>query len=236
MSSLPLFFFYNKDMRHTPCIYRIDIGKYYYFGQTVQPRKRMNEHLNKLKKERHVNPKMQNVYNKTFDDPRFSILLYCEKDELNYYEQALIDKHFNDKFNMNLNPKADVPPSTKGRKHSEETKKKISESHKGLKKGISLSEEHKKKIGEASKGRKHSEETKKKIGKVWKGRKHSEESKNKISKSRADDTIFSFVHDDGIAIECTVHDLVTTQGLDRSHTWRVVKGKQKQHKGWRLDK
>ena len=47
----------------------------------------------------------------------------------------------------------------KGRRRSEETKKKISEAQKGKK----LSEEHKKKISEAQKGKKYSEETKKKL-------------------------------------------------------------------------
>ena len=49
-----------------------------------------------------------------------------------------------------------------GRKHSEETKKKISEAHKGKK----LSEEHRKKLSEAVKGTNNSEESRKKIGKA----------------------------------------------------------------------
>ena len=56
-----------------------------------------------------------------------------------------------------------------GKKHLEETKRKISESRKGLK----LSEETKRKIGEKSKGNKH-----------LLGRKFSEETKRKMSESR----------------------------------------------------
>ncbi len=73
-----------------------------------------------------------------------------------------------------------------GRKHSEETRKKLSEANKGKK----LSEETKKKLSEANKGKKLSEETKKKLSEVqkgtnvmppsFKGRKHSEESKKKM--------------------------------------------------------
>ena len=59
-----------------------------------------------------------------------------------------------------------------GKHHSEETRKKLSESHKGIK----LSEETKRKIGEKSKGRRYSEETKRKISeslkKYWQERRN----------------------------------------------------------------
>ena len=54
---------------------------------------------------------------------------------------------------------------TSGRRHSEETRRKISEKAKGSK----LSEETRTKIAKASEGRKHSEETKRKISKAKKG-------------------------------------------------------------------
>lgn len=60
----------------------------------------------------------------------------------------------------------------KGKKHSEETKRKMSEAHKGKK----HSEEHNKNVSKAKLGKigkKHSEETKKKIGKASKGNKHN---------------------------------------------------------------
>ena len=80
---------------------------------------------------------------------------------------------------------------SKGKHHSEETKKKISEAHKGKSRGP-FTEEHKKKIGEANKGKrkgyKASEETKQKMKghKAWnKGKKglykHSEEARTKMS-------------------------------------------------------
>lgn len=84
-------------------------------------------------------------------------------------------------------------------KCSEETKKKLSLSFSGEKnpmygksaiKGKRLSEEHKRKISEAHKGKKLSEETKLKISNTkkeshdnhWLGRNHSQETKLKISK------------------------------------------------------
>jgi hypothetical protein len=68
--------------------------------------------------------------------------------------------------------------------HSEETKRKMSEGHKGK----TLSEEHRRKMSEAKKGRglgkTHSEETKRKISESKKGILKSEEHRRKISESK----------------------------------------------------
>ena len=75
----------------------------------------------------------------------------------------------------------------KGYKHSELTKKKISEAGKGRvahNKGVPATEEHKRKISEAMKGRRHSTESKLKMSEAQKGRKASEETREKMSKSR----------------------------------------------------
>ena len=61
-------------------------------------------------------------------------------------------------------------------KHSEETKKKISESHRGKKCPWLIGNKH-------SLGKKHSMEHKKKMSKLMTGRIHSEKSKRKMSKS-----------------------------------------------------
>ena len=69
---------------------------------------------------------------------------------------------------------------------SDETRKKMSDAKKGKNNphyGKHLSEEHKKKIGEGNKGKHLSEETRKKIGEANKGRLHTEETKNKIRES-----------------------------------------------------
>ncbi len=81
----------------------------------------------------------------------------------------------------------------KGKHHSEETKKKISEAMKGKpahNKGKPMSEEQKKKLSEINKGKHLSEEHRSKISRAHKGEKHpmfgkhhSEESKKKISES-----------------------------------------------------
>ena len=66
-----------------------------------------------------------------------------------------------------------------GRILSEESKRKIGESHKGK----NVSEESKRKISIAGIGRTHSEESKRKIGDGNKGRTRSEESKKKMSEA-----------------------------------------------------
>ena len=93
--------------------------------------------------------------------------------------------------------KLKMSESHKGIKLSEETKQKISESEKGKKiseetkrkmseslKGKQLSEEHKQKISEANKGREFSEEHKQKVSESLKGRKLSEEHKKKLSEAK----------------------------------------------------
>lgn len=66
-----------------------------------------------------------------------------------------------------------------GNHHSEETKRRMSES----KKGIKLSEETRKKMSESKKGKLLSEETKRKMSESRKGKHCSEEIKQKISEA-----------------------------------------------------
>jgi len=66
----------------------------------------------------------------------------------------------------------------KGKKRSEETRKKMSEAKKG-----GFSAEHRRKLSEAKKGKKRSEETRRKISESKKGRVPTEESRNKMSEA-----------------------------------------------------
>ena len=66
-----------------------------------------------------------------------------------------------------------------GRRHSVSTRRKMSEAHKGKK----LSTEARRKMSETRKGRKHSTETRRKISEAKKGRKHSIEARRKMSEA-----------------------------------------------------
>jgi group I intron endonuclease len=104
-----------------------------------------------------------------------NLLLLTEREQyfMDYFES------YKPKNGYNICP---IAESTRGRKHTEETKNKIRIAHLGIK----LSEEHKAKIGVAFKGIKLSEEHKTKIGIAGKGRirvSPSIETRNKISLS-----------------------------------------------------
>lgn len=110
-----------------------------------------------------------------------------------------INHHISDEIRYKLNGRIPWNKGIIGYKTkpcSEETKRKISDSHMGLRpseetleklrqshKGYKSTDKAKRNMSEAQKGRKHSEETKKKMGKWHKNKKHSEESKLKMSKS-----------------------------------------------------
>lgn len=79
--------------------------------------------------------------------------------------------------------------SSAGFHHSEEYKRKLSETMKGntINKGKRYSEETKRKISESKKGTKHSEDWCKKMSEIMKGRHFTEEWKKKISDSKKGD-------------------------------------------------
>ena len=95
---------------------------------------------------------------------------YCDKND----DSHLVNHGFGGKDNS-------------GFKFSNETKKKMSNSKKGVKNnmyGKHHTEETRKKIGDANRGRKKSEETLRKLSLASKGRKLSEDAKRKLSESR----------------------------------------------------
>jgi group I intron endonuclease len=160
-----------------------------YIGSAVNIEKRWKAHIGLLQNNKQPNLKLQNHYNKYgIADLMFSILLGCDKEDLIKTEQYFIDS-YNPWFN--ICKKAD---SQFGLKRSDETKLKLSISHKGKatwnkgKTGV-YSKETLLKIGLASKGRILTEEHKYKIGLSSKGNKyclgqiHSKEHKEKISNS-----------------------------------------------------
>lgn len=114
--------------------------------------------------------------------------------------------------------------SHRGKTHSEETRKKLSESNKGERHpffGKRFSEETRRKMSEAHKGKRFSEEHRKKISETKKGEKHhffgkhhTDESRKKISEALSGEKN----HNYGKHI---------TQGRERDANGRFVKGGKK---------
>lgn len=151
-----------------PGIYKITIGRWFYWGSTNNLHKRKAEHLSALKRSKHINNILQNAYNKhkSFE---FEIIATLQKEELIEWEQELIDVWFGSENCANLSPIVGRPSGVKGRKFgpmSEEHKAKVSASKKGSipwnkgRPGKPVSEETKAKLSAATKGKPKSEETK----------------------------------------------------------------------------
>jgi len=118
------------------------------------------------------------------DNFEFRIIEECEDEILSEREILWIKKYR--ELGKNLYNFTDGGEGMSGWKHSEETKKKMSEARKGK----SPSEEHKKKISESLKGRKVPKETLTKVSKSISGDKnhfygkhHTDETKARMSKS-----------------------------------------------------
>ena len=158
-----------------------------YIGSAINIDRRWHDHLRLLRKNKQPNLKLQNHYNKYGEsDLQFSILLGCDKEDLLKIEQYFIES-YKPWFNICIKANSQI-----GLKRSDETKLKLSISHKGKttwnkgKTGI-YSEETRKKISDCQKGRHNSVESNFKRSEsmkgknIWlKGRKLSEQTKINI--------------------------------------------------------
>lgn len=152
-----------------------------YIGVSNNPKQRLWEHLNDVRTNNHCNPYLSRVINKYFDQLIQTIVFEGEKAVCYAYEEELRPTK---NIGWNSNKGGAHPPSALGRKLStdhkekigkantgrkyvcsEETKKKLSELHKGK----TLTEEHKQKVREARKHQIFTEETKKKLSESHKG-------------------------------------------------------------------
>lgn len=138
------------------CIYN-RINDKFYIGSSVDPNRRIREHLNQLKNESHVNKKPQNAFNKYgIENFTFEILCHEIVKKLLIKQQEFID---NLKPYYNISKSANAPMT--GRNHSKETLErfKTRKTGKGIKKRA-WSEEARKNHLKARIGKKRSEEFK----------------------------------------------------------------------------
>lgn len=102
-------------------IYQISFleGKYTYIGSAVNLVKRKGHHVSGLKRGKHFNAKMQNIWNKHSATFEFSIIQHCDNESLQGLEQFFLDK-----LNPNINILKKAYHST-GYKHSKESLEKL---------------------------------------------------------------------------------------------------------------
>lgn len=153
--------------------YKSDTFKYpIYIGSTEDLEDRITvEHIPQLNRNKHYNEPFQKSWNKRGKDQFIWYLLEtCLPDEKFKFEQKYFDiyKPFVDEFG-GFNIAKDPISPTKGRKASEETRKKLSESHLGQR--SSPTTEFKKGFKPWNKGVPRPQETRDKISKANKGRK-----------------------------------------------------------------
>lgn len=180
-----------------------------YIGQTTDFKRRKREHLNELRKHKHSNLYLQNAFDKYGEDSfEFTILEECEKEQANDREIFWLNNFggFESSNNYNLcqaggakGISEETREKLRSRIMSEETRRKISESRKGIK--LNLTDERRRQISESNRqrftGKKHTEESKRKMSETLKaraknhpcwgmtGKHHSEETKKKISESES---------------------------------------------------
>lgn len=163
-------------------IYRIIniVNGKFYIGSSKNLEKRKKEHFRELKANKHANAKLQHAYNKYGKDSfKFEILEHVvDVSSLLNTEQKWLDKFktYDREVGYNIAINASAP--MKGRKHTEETKKRFSEMRIGDKnynfgKKMPRDAVEKMKIKISGKNS------------VWYGRKHTKEELNKMSKSSA---------------------------------------------------
>jgi hypothetical protein len=143
----------------------------------------------------------------------------------------------------------------KKRKLSEETKRKISEKVRGENhpfygktfspevrkrmseggKGKVLSEEHKRKIRESNIGKKRSPEVCKKFSKLKQGFSPSKEAREKMRQTLCKNNSYKLLDPEGNEHHfISIHQFSAENNLSRTNISRVLNGKQKQYKGWKL--
>lgn len=177
-------------------IYKITntINNKSYFGQSIDCKKRLQEHRRKLKYNKHENQYLQNSYNKYGGNNfKYDIVLLCNIQDLDGHERYFIEVNKSDVkqngYNIELggNLKKQVSEETKkkisqagkGRIVTEETRNKISKSTKGK----IVSTTTRLKLSDANMGKIRTEETLKILSESHKGHKHTDEHKRKISES-----------------------------------------------------
>lgn len=103
---------------------------YYYIGSSNNIQRRTTKHLQCLRDKKHINPFLQNVYNK-YNCCNVEVLKEVKEDILLETEQKYLDEHYGKEGCLNLTPTANKPPTRINQ--TPKTRKKISQSKLGWK-------------------------------------------------------------------------------------------------------
>lgn len=152
-----------------------------YVGSSIDVYKRACRHKVHLQRGTHVSTYMQRAFSKYGEESfQIELLETCDRDNLLTVEQSYLDT-LKPKFNTYM-----TAGSPKGYKHTEETKKRMSERLMGntLTKGFRPNAETRLKQSLARKGRKASEETKRKMSEALKGNTRGKKPRSDETKAR----------------------------------------------------
>lgn len=205
-------------------------GKMYY-GSAVNLESRFAKHKSDLRNNKHRNPRLQNAWNK-YGEQYFSFYVIeavTDLSQLVIREQYWIDFLISTEVEYyNISPTAG---STLGKRHTEETKKKMSVIISSAMQSADL----RKKLSELKKGKSLSLEHRQNIGLAIKGRSFSEETKIKQAMSRSKGKYYVFA--DREDIEYIIYNLrgfCRDYSLARSAIEDLIAGERKQYKGFRF--
>lgn len=147
-----------------------------YIGQSADIFQRWRAHESEFKNQNKTTNLHNSFSEHGFENHIFEVVKPCEKFELDELERYYQEEYLENSLNMLLTKTNNSPA-----KHSEETRVKMSESHKG----IIFSEEHRKQISKVRLGMTFSEEHRKNMSESRKGKVTSEETKQKMRESHA---------------------------------------------------
>lgn len=191
-------------------------GKYY-VGSTNRLSYRWYRHRINLRAGKHINAHLQNAWNKYGEDKfRFVVVEYCSVKDLFERESAYLkecEKNPTETYNLVFIPGGGA--IFRGRKHSEDTKRKMSEQRRG--KNHPLYGTH---VSYSTKSKIIATLKKKMSGK---------------GNPRFDTTLFVFVNSKtGEKMTATRYEFYTKFGIDPSNLIKLFKGKIQTLKGWTL--
>jgi group I intron endonuclease len=204
-------------------IYKITnkINGRYYIGSSINIKNRWNEHKRTLKQNKHDNDFLQKSWNKHGEESfLFEIIEYVlDLNKLLEREQSYLDLiTYDKKMSYNL---CKTAGNMLGFKHSDETKKKMSNSRIGNKNslGFEHSDETKKKMSNSHFGLKHDDKTI--ILMINKSKKHN--LKSVKYKTKVSDEIKTELLDKYSSGSYSTRKLSELYGISKSTIWNIVR-------------